>query len=43
MVAKREEARVHKQFIQADSLRKKIEQLGYTVEDTSRGPLVMKK
>ena len=43
LVAKREEARVHKQFIQADSLRKKIEQLGYTVEDTSRGPLVTKK
>ena len=43
LVEKREEARDHKQFIQADSLRKKIEQLGYTVEDTSRGPLVMKK
>jgi cysteinyl-tRNA synthetase len=43
LVVKREEARDHKQFIQADSLRKKIEQLGYTVEDTSRGPLVTKK
>ena len=43
LVEEREEARAHKQFIQGDSLRKKIEQLGYTVEDTSRGPLVVTK
>ncbi len=43
LVMEREKSRVHKQFIQADSLRKKIEQLGYTVEDTGRGPLVVRK
>ncbi len=40
LLAEREQARVDKQFIQADALRKKIEALGYTVEDTSEGPKV---
>ncbi len=43
LIDEREKSRVNKQFIQADSLRKKIEQLGYTVEDTAKGPLVVKK
>lgn len=38
LLAEREQARVNKQFIQADALRKKIEALGYTVEDTPEGP-----
>ncbi|MCL5006904.1 MAG: cysteine--tRNA ligase [Patescibacteria group bacterium] len=42
-VAEREELRAHKQFIQADGLRKKIEQLGYTVEDSPSGPIIIKK
>ena len=35
---KREKLRSNKQFIQADVLRKKIDALGYIVEDTPRGP-----
>jgi cysteinyl-tRNA synthetase len=38
LLALREQARVNKQFIQADALRKNIEALGYTVEDTPEGP-----
>jgi cysteinyl-tRNA synthetase len=41
--ARREKLRVNKQFIQADVLRKKIEKLGYSVEDTAFGPKVRKK
>ena len=42
LVKEREEYRTDKQFVHADRLRKKIESLGYTVEDTSRGPFVKK-
>ncbi|MDP3725139.1 MAG: cysteine--tRNA ligase [Nanoarchaeota archaeon] len=38
----RELSRVNKQFIRADALRKKIEGLGYTIEDTPLGPMVLK-
>lgn len=40
---KRELYRKSKQFIQSDALRKKIEELGYIIEDTPSGPLVLKK
>ncbi|MDI6717863.1 MAG: cysteine--tRNA ligase [Patescibacteria group bacterium] len=40
---KRELYRKNKQFIQSDSLRKKIEMLGYLIEDTPLGPLVQGK
>jgi len=42
LVAQREKLRANKQFIQADRLRKKIEKLGYRVEDTTLGPKVKK-
>ena len=40
---KREKLRGNKQFIQADALRKKIEALGYVIEDAPRGPKIIKK
>ena len=40
LVAGREKFRTNQQFIQADNLRKKIESLGYKIEDTPRGPLI---
>lgn len=40
--AQREILRANKQFIQADALRKKIEGLGYRIEDTPFGPEVRK-
>ena len=43
LLQKRELSRVHKQFTQADALRKAIEALGYIIEDTPNGPLVFKK
>lgn len=39
----REELRRNQQFIQADSLRKKINSLGFQVEDTPLGPFVWPK
>jgi cysteinyl-tRNA synthetase len=39
----RELSRVSKQFTQSDALRAQIEQLGYGVEDTPAGPLVLPK
>jgi cysteinyl-tRNA synthetase len=39
----RELSRTNKQFTQADALRKKIEALGYRVEDTPLGPLCLKQ
>ena len=39
----RELLRANQQFIQADPLRKQIESLGYKVEDTPVGPLVLEK
>jgi len=43
LVSQREKLRVNKQFIQADRLRKKIEKLGYRIEDTAFGPKVRKE
>ena len=43
LVARRELLRSNKQFARSDTLRKKIDELGYRVEDTPRGPLVLKK
>jgi cysteinyl-tRNA synthetase len=40
LIRKRELCRTNKQFIQADALRKKINALGYILEDTPKGPLV---
>ena len=42
LVAKREKFRVNKQFIHGDALRKKVEALGYRLEDTKSGPKVSK-
>jgi cysteinyl-tRNA synthetase len=39
---KRELYRENKQFIQSDLLRKKIEEVGYIIEDTPGGPLILK-
>jgi cysteinyl-tRNA synthetase len=41
MAKKRELYRSNKQFTQADALRKEIEQLGFSIEDTPVGPLVL--
>ncbi len=38
---KREKYRTNKQFILADKLRKEIEQLGYEIEDTPRGQILL--
>ncbi|MEK7554986.1 MAG: cysteine--tRNA ligase [Patescibacteria group bacterium] len=43
MTADRERLRRHQQFIQSDALRKKIEALGYTLDDTPLGPLIFRK
>ncbi len=43
MLEKRELLRTNKQFIPADRLRNKINQLGYIIEDTPFGPFVYKK
>ncbi|MEK9154733.1 MAG: cysteine--tRNA ligase [Patescibacteria group bacterium] len=42
LAGQREILRNNKQFIPADTLRKKIERLGYIVEDTEKGPKVRK-
>ena len=42
LAKKRELLRKNKQFVQADLLRKKIERLGYRVEDTPLGPLTLR-
>jgi len=42
LARERELFRTNKQFIQADALRKKINQLGYKVEDTPSGPFIQK-
>jgi cysteinyl-tRNA synthetase len=41
LVKERELYRANKQFTKADALRKKIESLGYEIEDTPLGPLVL--
>ena len=43
LAAQREELRANKQFMQSDALRKKIESLGYIIEDTDSGPKISKK
>lgn len=40
LVRRRELLRANKQFVQADNLRKKVLMLGYSIEDTPRGPFV---
>ncbi len=40
LVKDREQYRTNKQFVQADRLRKRIESLGYRVEDTPQGPFI---
>ena len=42
LVSERELARKSKDFPCADDLRKKVEGLGYIIEDTPLGPLVLK-
>jgi len=41
LIDKRESLRRNEQFIPADLLRKKIESLGYIVEDTPLGPMIL--
>lgn len=43
IVKKRELLRSNKQFTQSDALRKEIEALGFIIEDTPQGPLILKK
>lgn len=43
MAKKREKLRENKQFVQTDALRNRIRELGYEIEDTPLGPLVLKK
>lgn len=43
LAKERDTLRVHKQFIQGDALRIKIEELGYKVEDTPIGTLILRK
>lgn len=40
LAQEREEFRSNKQFVQSDAWRKKINDLGYEVEDTPRGPFI---
>lgn len=42
LTKRRELYRVHKQFAQADALRKEIKALGYIIEDTPAGPLILR-
>ncbi len=42
LARKREYYRKNKQFIQSDALRKKLDELGYIIEDTPKGPLLFK-
>jgi len=43
MVAAREAARRRKEWLAADRIRKEIEHLGYWIEDTLKGPKILKK
>ncbi|OGE83976.1 MAG: cysteine--tRNA ligase [Candidatus Colwellbacteria bacterium RIFCSPLOWO2_01_FULL_48_10] len=43
MIIAKDRFRIDKQFIQSDALRKKLESLGYKVEDTPLGSFVRKK
>jgi len=39
LAAEREQARMNKNFVHADELREEIEEAGFRVEDTSKGPV----
>lgn len=41
LAAAREQSRINQQFIQSDRLRKKIESLGYKIEDTPNGAFIL--
>ena len=43
LVTKREEARANKDWEEADDIRRQMLVLGYSIEDTSSGPLISKK
>ena len=43
LLAQREQARRSKQFIQSDALRDQIDALGYRIDDTPEGPVVLPK
>ncbi|MEY4731590.1 MAG: hypothetical protein RL681_536 [Candidatus Parcubacteria bacterium] len=43
LIAERQKIRALQQFMQADRLRKKIDSLGYVLEDTPKGPFVSPK
>lgn len=43
LAKKREKYRINKQFVKSDALRKKINDLGYTIEDTLRGSFIWPK
>ena len=43
LVEARESARHEKQWPEADRIRKEVEKLDYTIEDTSEGPRLFKK
>jgi cysteinyl-tRNA synthetase len=43
LVEQRETARKNKDFKKSDSLRKKIEEMGYRIEDSQDGPFIIKK
>jgi cysteinyl-tRNA synthetase len=40
LVKKREELRSQKKFNQADKLRKDLEEMGFRIEDTKKGPKI---
>ena len=42
LAAKRELFRENKQFVQSDDLRKRIKDLGYSIDDTPLGPFIYK-
>jgi cysteinyl-tRNA synthetase len=39
----REEARKHKDWKTADEIRKKLEEIGYEIQDTEKGPVWREK
>jgi len=42
LLEKREHARIKKDWKQADQIREKLKSLGYSIEDTSSGPILKK-
>ena len=43
LAEKREQFRNNKQFVQADTLRREIEKLGYVIDDTPKGPRIRRR